>query len=45
MVGYPEQSQDGADHHDNNTERPVNGDLRDEPMMGKVTSRKITFSS
>jgi hypothetical protein len=31
MAGHPEQSQDGANHHDDNSDRPDDGDLRNEP--------------
>jgi hypothetical protein len=31
MAGHPEQRQDGADHHDDNADRPDDGNLRNEP--------------
>jgi hypothetical protein len=45
MAGHPEQSQDGANHDDNNADRPDVGDLLNEPVMSKITPRMITFSS
>jgi hypothetical protein len=45
MAGHPEQSQDCAGHHDENADRPDDGDVRNEPDDEQDTPRMITFSS
>jgi hypothetical protein len=45
MAGHPEQSQDRAEHHDNNADRPDGGDLRNDSCQQclMVISSAVSF--